>query len=228
MEAIRRQAVLTFARTPHCGEIFEKNLNKLHSLMSKITSDDVSLDYDLLEKPKILATDKPRNIAPVTYVEILENTDFTINMFILRDGSCIPLHDHPLMHGILKVVHGKVSVKSFSITDENENAINDGKLLVKPEDALEVGQKDDAIILRHHASNLHEIRTIGGPAAFVDVLAPPYESLVDGKPRLCHYYEEDGLHPNGLVILKRTLRQEHFWTDLAPYLGPPLEECESD
>ncbi|MGR0272103.1 hypothetical protein ACUWC3_28770, partial [Klebsiella pneumoniae] len=59
---------------------------------------------------------------------------------------------------------------------------------------MEISHKDEAIILRHFASNLHEIKTVGGPAAFVDVLAPPYHSIVNGKPRLCHYYEEQGLN----------------------------------
>ena len=41
--------------------------------------------------------------APVTYVQLYEDKDVTIGVFILKRGTKIPLHDHPDMHGILKV-----------------------------------------------------------------------------------------------------------------------------
>ncbi|XP_034050561.1 2-aminoethanethiol dioxygenase-like [Thalassophryne amazonica] len=43
---------------------------------------------------------------PVSYMHIYETENFSMGVFLLRGGASIPLHDHPDMHGMLKVCHG--------------------------------------------------------------------------------------------------------------------------
>ena len=52
--------------------------------------------------------------APVTYIGIYEDRDISVGIFIIRRGCRIPLHNHPGMYGILKVVHGCVDVSSYT------------------------------------------------------------------------------------------------------------------
>ena len=92
MEAVRRQAVATFSRAN--GGNFDENLRLLVTAMSKLTREDVGLDVKLMRDVRE---------APVTYVSIQEHSDVTISMFVLRHRSRLPLHDHPLMYGIIKV-----------------------------------------------------------------------------------------------------------------------------
>lgn len=64
--------------------------------MNKITAEDVKLDKSVLD----YVSTQP---APMCVMDILENKDITIAIFILKHGVMMPMHDHPGMHGLLKV-----------------------------------------------------------------------------------------------------------------------------
>uniref|UniRef100_A0A023F8R6 Putative 2-aminoethanethiol cysteamine dioxygenase b n=1 Tax=Triatoma infestans TaxID=30076 RepID=A0A023F8R6_TRIIF len=211
MEAIKRQALATFRN--HNG--FEENLSVLISLMNKLTSNDVNLDHRLLNNPV------GNNWAPVTYVGILDNEHFTISMFVLRQGSKLPLHDHPLMHGVCKVVHGKVRMRNFSFIGDPLSTLVEGTVMVTRDGDREVTATDPAVVLSPTRGNIHEISALDGPAAFVDVLAPPYKSLIVGYgPRPCHYYLELDSEGEDAQKLIKIADHPEYWTDIAPYLGP--------
>ncbi|KAA0186292.1 2-aminoethanethiol dioxygenase [Fasciolopsis buskii] len=84
---------------------------------------------DALQRPLISARNlKPKDMgfdmswvsdsqvyaAPVAYVHITGNEVFSMNIFILQPGSCIPLHDHPGMYGIPRVIYGSLRCRSFT------------------------------------------------------------------------------------------------------------------
>ena len=49
---------------------------------------------------------------------------------------------------------------------------------------------DNPIYLHPREENLHEIATVEGPAAFLDILSPPYgPDHRTGTERECHYYQ---------------------------------------
>jgi cysteamine dioxygenase len=50
----------------------------------------------------------------VTYIGIYEDRDISVGIFIIGRGCRIPLHNHPGMHGVLKVVHGQIDVASYT------------------------------------------------------------------------------------------------------------------
>ena len=54
--------------------------------------------------------------APCTYIKIHEDLDVSLGVFIIKPGFKIPLHNHPKMHGLLKVVHGKVDISVYTKT----------------------------------------------------------------------------------------------------------------
>ncbi|KAK8768286.1 hypothetical protein V5799_015514 [Amblyomma americanum] len=137
-----------------------------------------------------------------------------MSIFIIRRGERIPLHDHPGMFGVLKVLHGSGTISSYSA--------------VRPPsgDELEAERHPDVAVSSDSAPccltpterNFHEIRALDGPLAFLDILAPPY----DGKVRDCHYYSvADGVAA-AVVRLRRMEPPGDFWCENATYRGPPI------
>lgn len=213
MDQVRKQVFETFGNCNTAGERFESNLEKLVSIMSNLTAQDVNLDPGLLLPCS-------RSSAPVTYIEILEHPRFTINMFVLRPGSKLPLHDHPQMHGICKVVQGKVRIRNFTLEME-DSAVENKRIIARIEPEKIVSELDSPVVLTPKKGNIHEIQAVDGGAAFVDVLAPPYLSDIDGRgPRPCHYFIEVKSNLNGYAEFVKVNRVSDYWTDFSPYLGP--------
>ena len=78
-------------------EEFSASLNELKKLLDGLRACDVGLD-----KSHALKSSVP-SMAPVTYIKIHEDQDVSIGIFLVKGGQKIPLHNHPKMHGLLKV-----------------------------------------------------------------------------------------------------------------------------
>jgi len=48
-----------------------------------------------------------------------------MGIFVIRNGASIPLHDHPGMHGIIKVLHGNIVINSYSRSFHNEEKMSE-------------------------------------------------------------------------------------------------------
>lgn len=67
--------------------------------------------------------------------------------------------------------------------------------------------------------NIHQIDTIDGPAAFVDILAPPYKTdIPEAGKRCCKYFKEVNISKD--VKLAIVSDPKDYWSDTAPYTGP--------
>ncbi|XP_022121025.1 2-aminoethanethiol dioxygenase [Pieris rapae] len=232
-----RQALRTF--DDKFKNDFATNLNKLKFLVDKLKADHLGFDHSYNDP----ATWNRPSKAPCTYVEVFQNSTVNMSIFILKPGFKMPLHDHPHMHGLLKVISGAVRVKSFTEYPLKE-AISkvDFKARAKHEAArlaqgihkrrrlfAEISQdricKEDSesCILTPTVSNYHEIEALNTPAAFFDILAPPYDTFVEGiGPRRCRYYYVVNEISSNVVELQETSVPECFYCDQAPYLGPTL------
>lgn len=190
---------------------------------------------------------------PVTYMHICETNVFSMGVFLLRHGASIPLHDHPGMHGMLKVLYGKVSIRSFDKllepTDETTPVNNqypqfDPPLPAAPQsDSLrrsvlrsvgEFSADSGPCLLSPQRDNLHQIDAVEGPAAFLDILSPPYDPE-DGRD--CHYYkvlqpvsaegtdsemkQQEQQGEEGMWLLEIP-QPEDFWCGGEPYPGPEV------
>ncbi|KAM5237449.1 2-aminoethanethiol dioxygenase [Ctenodactylus gundi] len=252
IQRIARQACLTFRRGGGGGlgaaagaEMqmlpgFPENLSKLKSLLTQVRAEDLNI------APRRAALQPPPpRLPPVTYMHIYETDGFSLGVFLLKSGTSIPLHDHPGMHGMLKVLYGTVRI---SCMDKLE-AIGGQRpppeqqfeppLQAREREAMQPGilrsravytEASGPCVLTPHRDNLHQIDAVDGPAAFLDILAPPYDPD-DGRD--CHYYRVlEPIRPKEAtgtpcdlpreVWLLETPQADDFWCEGEPYPGPKV------
>ncbi|PSN50528.1 2-aminoethanethiol dioxygenase [Blattella germanica] len=229
IERVGRQALFTFAnRSTITIKKFEENFEMLKRMADELTAADVNFN---LENLPVGRRDSKR--PPVTYIKIYEDPYVSIGIFVLRPGEKLPLHDHPQMYGILKVIAGTVKVQSYSIVNNLPLA---GKVLYLVGDKtphrlsaikfppVTVNENSTACYLTPEEQNLHEISSVDGAAAFLDILAPPYDANDAGAEQTCHYFKEE--KPNGLsegeVTLLTIPTPPEYWNDTALYEGPKI------
>ncbi|XP_005112958.1 2-aminoethanethiol dioxygenase [Aplysia californica] len=209
-------------------------LSPLICEVNKIKATDLRFDVSEIEERE--ANLKEYQRAPVTYMPLLDESSHTMSVFILKQGSSLPLHDHPQMYGMLKVICGKIKVTSYSVIEsepmpENvENILtysrsrrtrsNDMvKTVIKNEDVI-VSSEDGCCVLSPSEGNIHEIHPLTNIAAFLDVLAPPY-----ADDDSCHYYHE--VASDKADQTKRWLvevaQPRSYWCDTIRYKGPQID-----
>ncbi|XP_058831909.1 2-aminoethanethiol dioxygenase [Topomyia yanbarensis] len=221
-----RQAKITFEQTN--AERFLSNLQNLRIMVEQLTMADLNLD------PAVVAheTFQQPTKAPCTFIDIFENSSFTMSIFVLRENYTMPLHDHPLMHGLLRVVTGSVKIQSYTEIDRRESTRDGNELrhvLVNVEQAKVVGSdKGDCAMLTPTERNFHEITAVGGPAAFFDILSPPYNADIPiyGR-RTCSFYRKlllpgDGVTNDGRkrMVLERIPTPDHYYCDTENFKMP--------
>ncbi|HEX7680998.1 MAG TPA: hypothetical protein VF713_22870 [Thermoanaerobaculia bacterium] len=103
---------------------------------------------------------------------------FHASVFALAEGEAIPLHDHPRMDVISKVLRGRVRVRAYEWVDA-------ATLRARASGELILGEDDGALVLRKSPGTLHTVTALEG-TAFLDLFAPYYDDVV----RPCTYYKE--------------------------------------
>ncbi|XP_074532662.1 2-aminoethanethiol (cysteamine) dioxygenase b [Halichoeres trimaculatus] len=238
VQRIARQALVTFRSPPRVGEAagksFVENHGKLKSLMTEVRAADLKLvprrDDD--SSPLTYHSGAP----PVTYMQICETDSFSMGVFLLKSGASIPLHDHPGMHGILKVMYGKVRISCFDRLERPAGSSQEEPPLPPTQmGALrrsvlrctgEYTEESGPCVLSPDRDNLHQIDAVDGPTAFMDILAPPYDP---DEGRDCHYYKvladsevNDTEQKEREVWLMEISQPSDFWCGGETYPGPKV------
>lgn len=151
---------------------------------------------------------------------------------------------------LVQVLYGKVSVRCY---DKLENSLTVSAELPHFEPPLasfqtaslwrsvlcsvtEYSENSGPCLLTPERDNLHQIDAVEGPAAFLDILAPPYNPD-DGRD--CHYYkvlqtvaevetdgkgneEKQGETEKEEAWLLEIPQPEDFWCGGEPYPGPAV------
>lgn len=207
--------------------------SELVSLVTAIRAADLKIQP---RKPKASPGAAGPQNPPVTYMHICETEVFSMGVFLLRAGASIPLHDHPGMNGMLKVLYGKVSVRCFDrLEDHLSVSLPEFDPPLAPPQTASVwrsvlrsvsdfSDSSGPCLLTPLRDNLHQIHAVDGPAAFLDILAPPYNPD-DGRD--CHYYRV--LHPVGEegeereeTWLLEVPQPDDFWCGGEAYPGPAV------
>ncbi|RLN52073.1 hypothetical protein BBJ29_010141 [Phytophthora kernoviae] len=127
----------------------------------------------------------PERPKRVHYEHVYEDETFSIGIFILPPGVSIPLHDHPGMSVISRVLYGSLHVKAYDLVP-NEGARRGNKSHMARLRVDEVVTAPLTVELLPERNNLHELT--GGDdigCAFFDIITPPYDAD-DGRD--CTYY----------------------------------------
>jgi len=260
IEKVFQLASKTFSKKTN-PENVKKNLELLISHTNKLTTADVGLEQcavlkDASTSPKSTQDSPPsknrykasEHKAPVTYIPVTETMDISIGIFVIREGEDIPLHDHPCMHGVIKCLSGSLRITSFTKKEQFPHGSVPDKIRRSPQlmEKLRYGQlflaerleppinltpESGSCVLEPKKNNIHRIESVGGPAAFLDILAPPYNIdptplSPDTQERDCHYFRvlsEAGPVPNtSWLILSNP--PASFYCDTEPYMGPEIRE----
>lgn len=255
IEKVFQLAVATFSKKIN-SESAKRNLDILIAQTNQLTGADVGLDLC-----SVLNSGSPKNTsdshepsdkytqgpkAPVTYIPVSENRDVSIGIFVIREGQGIPLHDHPHMHGIIKCLKGTLKITSFTKKEDQRGTVPDrikrsphfvekiryGELFQAEQGEMtHLTAESNSCVLGPHKSNIHRVESVGGPAAFLDILAPPYNIdppsyAEDKQERDCHYFRElsesNPENPN-IKWLIMSDPPASFFCDTEPYMGPRIK-----
>lgn len=230
INTILKQALVTFSGKSEC---FKSNLNILTTLLDKVTAEDVNLNPHFAQES---FWNKPQK-APVSCIDIYEDMNVTLGIFVLKPGGQLPLHNHPEMHGLIKVLMGKIRITSYSLNTEKTHALDRGinngdsfkpskthkKSVITAElvSTEVVDVNSQSCLLEPSYKNLHKIESVDGPAAFLDILAPPYMTQVPNNgQRQCSYYTVLSQAAPNVFRLHEINSPSWYWCDIHPYAGP--------
>lgn len=248
--ALDRVVQLAMATFPK-SESFASKLERLLAQTTLIKGEDVGLDKSrslTRENKSIRAEEEYQQTqAPVTYIQVTENPVISMGIFIVHEGESIPMHDHPNMHGIIKCLRGHLRISSLSrkvttIGDLPERfsaevfkqKIRTGQLfLAEAHLPVIVNSDSPPCLLNPDKANIHQIESVDGSAAFLDILSPPYNidpdpDSQDQQERDCNYYRVIGEGKEGCRWILQIPPPPNFFCDTEPYQGPQLTRTHQD
>ncbi|BBM84612.1 hypothetical protein [Candidatus Uabimicrobium amorphum] len=158
-------------------------IDVLGKLLDQINAQDLNLDELMANlNPECEWDSEP----------IFSTPDFSLQLFMIKKGSKIPLHDHPHMWVLMRVLYGTLHLRTFNWAEEYPLS----GLARKCCDETANGATS-TILVEPNNNNVHEIYAIDD-CAFLDLLFPPY----DHEERACHYYKEEQVNVNGETLTK--------------------------
>jgi cysteamine dioxygenase len=210
---------------PSLGEI-----EWLRQLLDGIEAADVGIDDG--EKSSSSSDDelspKSARLLPalaferITYVHIHQCDDFSMGVFCFPAGASLPLHDHPEMVVLSKLLYGSVRKRSYDWVADVPPCSGErkrGLARVVAADEVLRAPREASVLFPLSGGNMHAFTAVT-PCAILDVLTPPYSEEL-GRPST---YFNDIPVPflPGFAVLEETDLPEDFRVAGAPYLGPEL------
>ena len=155
----------------------KREIEVLRAVFGSIPLKDLGIDEGVF-RPNC----QTGNIGPskISYLHIKEDKNMSLGIFCLPKGATIPLHDHPGMTVLSRVLYGSMHVKSFDWTNEKE------KEAVRVLDCDVTSQDPPLVLFPRSGGNIHSFTAVT-PCAVLDLLAPPYLPE-DGRD--CTYFRE--------------------------------------
>lgn len=188
LQAIVKQCNITFKQANYKGPNYDANLKYLQNLTSQVTKEHLNV-----KRPS-----KPLPSPGIAFANIINNDVLTVGLFYISKGKHIPLHDHPEMTVITKLLYGRVEIKAHDlVVDEsnNKNVLIHGnggigsiyratRATSKILDESEVDEHKRIHTTLPRTGNIHSFIALSD-CCIIDIIGPSYKAGV----RDCHYYE---------------------------------------
>ncbi|EEE69887.1 hypothetical protein OsJ_29708 [Oryza sativa Japonica Group] len=144
-----------------------------------------------------------------------------IGVFCFPAGATLPLHDHPQMVVLSKLLYGSMRVKSYDWANAPpcSGPRKSGLARVVAVDEMREAPCKASVLFPRSGGNIHSLTAVT-PCALLDVLAPPYAEDL-GRPST---YFSDIPIPSlpGFAVLEEADLPDGFRVAGAPYVGPEL------
>lgn len=162
---------------------------------------------------------------PITYLHIFEDASISLGIFILPARAQIPLHNHPGMTVLSRILYGKMHVLSYDWKQHNHRGNGQaGRTLSQQEvvtvyDRVFTPEDPPAVLFPSSGGNIHQFTALTD-CAVLDLLSPPYST---DEGRDCTYYRpvpgkspgsvflENFEPPNDFVISKYLHKYDLFF-----------------
>lgn len=195
------KAYEVFSHPPHMQLLeipsFKASLQTLVTLTSRLQLSDLGIDPRKLEKfikigscstfymslvdgesDEMVSEGTPSHATPRVPPEKNPANLMTVAAFMVKPRARLPLHDHPKMYGIVKLLHGSLTVQSYSSVRCLGTPMGHSipQMLVRKSPETIVTQQSDPLVLSKNHGDIHEIwNHTEKMAVFLDILAPPYD-----------------------------------------------------
>ncbi|KAK6940184.1 Cysteine oxygenase/2-aminoethanethiol dioxygenase [Dillenia turbinata] len=197
----------------------------LRKILDSIEAIDVGIDeFSTLQSPSSSPEDSKRlmcgqNVSNITYIHIHQCDNFSIGVFCFPAGGVLPLHDHPRMTVLSKLLYGSVYVKAYDWVKMETNNSRTIGLAGKVMDGIMSAPSEPTVLFPRSGGNIHSFTALS-PCAILDVLSPPYSEEL-GRPST-YYWDTPIPSLPGYAILEERDLPEDLVVKGAPYLGPPI------
>ncbi|XP_074557432.1 plant cysteine oxidase 4-like isoform X2 [Curcuma longa] len=233
MPRVKKLYEVCKASFSNSGPISVEALENVHSSLDDIKPSDVGLEKEaqIARGWKGAMNSNGRRghsgsnqcPSPIKYLHVHECENFSIGIFCMPPSSVIPLHNHPGMTVLSKLLYGTMLIKSFDWVDTEEpidpSEARPAKLI---RDSQMTAPCGTTILYPTSGGNIHSFKAIT-PCALFDVLSPPYSSN-DGRD--CTYFKKSrksvlpsGMDASEVAWLEECQPPESFVVQRGPYRG---------
>lgn len=222
-----KQARQIFSSSLLSNDDAEEKIDSLRRSMNKITKHDLNFtlfDSIISNHPsdQVNAEKFRTSNAPVFYIKLYEDEIISAGIFIIKSHHRIPLHDHPHMFGLIKVLDGQGHLNAYNVLIEKTK----NELICTKHISTTITPQSETAVLYPNHSNIHEIFAINNEhCAFLDILSPPYSNENDCTCYLALPLPSSSSNSSSAerhdYLLKRIFDDEYY-TESLQYTGPTI------